>query len=145
MVKSRLTRARRGCGRTAALLRRDRERARACAAAGGAADSSARSARPTPEQLRRLVQLLPDHVPAATDGDGGGWQVDYPRADINLSIRLSELTKTRISRQTDGEPNHLVMQLTDPAIFKCPFIMMTEVGRAPTSGRPKPRTCASTC
>ena len=45
--------------------------------------------------------------PRANDGDGGGWQVDYPRADINLSIRLSELTKTRISRQSDGEPNHL--------------------------------------
>ncbi len=63
-------------------------------------------------------------------GYGGGWRVDYPRADINLSIRLSELTKTRISRQPDGEPNHLVMDLTDPAIFNCPFIMMTEVGAA---------------
>ena len=28
-------------------------------------------------------------------GDGGDWAVDFPRADINLSIRLSELTKTR--------------------------------------------------
>ena len=26
------------------------------------------------------------------DGDGGGWGVDYPRADMNLPIRLSELT-----------------------------------------------------
>ena len=26
-------------------------------------------------------------------GDGGNWSVDYPRADINLSIRLSELTR----------------------------------------------------
>jgi hypothetical protein len=25
-------------------------------------------------------------------GDGGNWSVDYPRADINLSVRLSELT-----------------------------------------------------
>src|SRR5262249_43249755 len=30
-------------------------------------------------------------------GDGGGWSVDYPRADINMSIRLSELTKTTVS------------------------------------------------
>jgi hypothetical protein len=30
-------------------------------------------------------------------GDGGGWGVDYPRADINMSIRLSELTKTHVS------------------------------------------------
>ncbi len=28
----------------------------------------------------------------AYDGDGGGWGVDYPRADMNLPIRLSELT-----------------------------------------------------
>ena len=30
-------------------------------------------------------------------GDGGNWSVDYPRADINLSVRLSELTKTTVS------------------------------------------------
>ncbi len=63
-------------------------------------------------------------------GDGGGWSVDYPRADINLSIRLSELTKTSVSTLPDGEPNHLVLRLTDPALFQCPFVMMTEVGRA---------------
>ena len=62
------------------------------------------------------------------DGYGGNWAVDYPRADVNLSIRLSELTRTRISRDASGEPNHLVMRLTDEAIFQCPFIMMTEVG-----------------
>src|SRR5438045_1256126 len=33
-------------------------------------------------------------------GDGGGWQADFPRADINLSIRLSELTKTRVGRDS---------------------------------------------
>src|SRR3954447_23423186 len=85
---------------------------------------------PTPESFDGSFTFCRIMFPFANDGDGGGWQVDYPRADINLSIRLSELTKTRISRQTDGEPNHLVMQLTDPAIFNCPFIMMTEVGAA---------------
>ena len=30
-------------------------------------------------------------------GDGGNWSVDYPRADINLSIRLGELTKADVS------------------------------------------------
>jgi hypothetical protein len=64
------------------------------------------------------------------EGDGGNWAVDYPRADVNLSIRLSELTKTSISVDPSGEPNHLVLDLTDPALFDCPFIMMTEVGRA---------------
>jgi hypothetical protein len=63
-------------------------------------------------------------------GDGGGWNVDYPRADVNLSIRLSELTKARISLAPSGEPNHLVVRLTDPELFQCPFVMMTEVGTA---------------
>jgi Domain of unknown function (DUF4159) len=63
-------------------------------------------------------------------GDGGGWGVDYPRADINLSIRLSELTDTRVSFDPQHEPNHLVVRLTDEAMFHCPFIMMTEVGSA---------------
>ena len=42
--------------------------------------------------------------------------------------RMSELTKTPISRLPDGEPNHLIIRLTQPELFKCPFIMMTEVG-----------------
>ncbi|MGH9203802.1 MAG: DUF4159 domain-containing protein, partial [Vicinamibacterales bacterium] len=58
----------------------------------------------------------------------GGWGVDYPRADVNLSIRLSELTKTRVSFDADREPNHLVVRLTDDSLFQCPFVMMTEVG-----------------
>ena len=63
-------------------------------------------------------------------GDGGGWGVDYPRADVNLTIRLSELTRTVISLDASGEPNHLVVRLTDEALFQCPFVMMTEVGAA---------------
>lgn len=62
-------------------------------------------------------------------GDGGGWGVDFPQADRNISVRLSELTKTSV-RLADGEPNHLVIRLTDATLFQCPFIMMTEVGAA---------------
>ena len=64
------------------------------------------------------------------DGNGGSWNVDWPRADINLSIRLSELTKTTVGRGSDGDPNHLLMRLTDEVLYQCPFIMMTEVGSA---------------
>ena len=63
-------------------------------------------------------------------GDGGGWSTDYPNAEINLSIRLSELTRTPVSLIGGGYPNHLVVRLTDPELFQCPFIMMLEVGSA---------------
>ena len=62
-------------------------------------------------------------------GDGGGWSTDYPDADLNFSTRLGELTKTPISRnKRTGEPNHLVVPITDPLFFRCPFVMMFEVG-----------------
>jgi len=63
------------------------------------------------------------------DADGG-WNVDWPRADINLSVRLAELTKTPVSRDAGGEPRHWLVRLTDDVLFQCPFIMMTEVGSA---------------
>jgi hypothetical protein len=63
-------------------------------------------------------------------GRGGGWSTDYPRADLNLSIRLSELTKTRVSLDGTGSPNHLVVRLTDDELFQCPFTLMAEVGGA---------------
>ena len=67
----------------------------------------------------------------APDGDGGGWFVDYPRADENLSFRFSELTRAIASRGVDGSFNHLVIRLTDEQeLSRCPFIMMTEVGAA---------------
>ena len=63
-----------------------------------------------------------------SDGSGNGWTTDYPDADINFSIRLSELTKTTISRQANDEPNHVTVPITDPFFFQCPFVMMTDVG-----------------
>ena len=62
------------------------------------------------------------------EAGGTGWWTDYPDADINFSIRLSELTKTHISKQADGEPNHLVVRLTDDELFQCPMIEMEDVG-----------------
>jgi len=66
-------------------------------------------------------------------GDGGNWSVDYPRADINLSIRLAELTKAYVNLDSSGEPIPLLVRLTDDVMFACPFIMMTEVGSAAIS------------
>jgi len=62
------------------------------------------------------------------NGDGGGWLTDYPLADIDLSIRLAELTKTPVSFDAAGDPRHLIVRLSDDELFQCPFIMMQEVG-----------------
>jgi hypothetical protein len=62
------------------------------------------------------------------EGDGGGWTTDYPLADRDLSVRLSELTKTSVSFNKEGEPNYLIVRLTDEELFKCPMILMQEVG-----------------
>ncbi|MQA29132.1 MAG: DUF4159 domain-containing protein [Luteitalea sp.] len=64
----------------------------------------------------------------ASNGDGGNWSVDFPRADQNLSVRLSELTKTSVGLDDNGTPKHLLINLGAPELFHCPFIMMTEVG-----------------
>jgi Domain of unknown function (DUF4159) len=63
--------------------------------------------------------------------DGGqGWWTDYPDADTNFMIRLSELTKTRVSQEPDGGPNHLVVRADDPSIFECPFVTIEDSGTA---------------
>src|SRR5215831_3542036 len=45
-------------------------------------------------------------------GDGNGWSVDYPRADLNFPYRLGELTSTRISHDARGDANHVVVTAT---------------------------------
>lgn len=59
---------------------------------------------------------------------GIGWATDYPYAGTNLMTRLSELTKTPVSLDAKGEPNFWVVRFTDDALFKCPFIMASDVG-----------------
>jgi hypothetical protein len=63
-----------------------------------------------------------------------GWRTDYPGADINFSIRVSELTKVNVTMQDDSsevpEPDAVVVQLTDDALFQCPFIFMQDAGTA---------------
>jgi len=63
-------------------------------------------------------------------GDGGGWLTDYPNADVNLPWRTAQLTTIQISRDSRGEPNHVYVKLDDPNLFKCPMVIMTEVGSA---------------
>jgi hypothetical protein len=58
-----------------------------------------------------------------------GWETDYPGADINFSIRLGELTKTRVAKQPSGnDPEYVVVRLTDAELFKCPFVLFEDAG-----------------
>jgi hypothetical protein len=59
---------------------------------------------------------------------GMGWATDYPYAGINLMTRVAELTKTPISRNARGEPSYWTVSATDPALFRCPFLMAADVG-----------------
>ena len=62
-------------------------------------------------------------------GDGGNWLTDYPLADIDLSIRVAELTKILVAFDAPHQPRHLIVQLTSDELFQCPVIIMQEVGR----------------
>ena len=64
------------------------------------------------------------------DDSGSGWSIEYPRADMNFLIRISQLTSTRMSRWKDGSPGHTVVRATDPEIFSCPFVMIASPGTA---------------
>ena len=59
---------------------------------------------------------------------GRGWSTDYPFADINFMIRLSEMTSTHVNLDPVGEPNHWVVTVTDDALYGCPFLMTSDVG-----------------
>ena len=65
---------------------------------------------------------------AHPQGDGGGWTTDYPQADENLPYRLSELTKTPVSRDARGRYNHAIVGLTEDNLYRCPIVIMQEVG-----------------
>ncbi len=59
------------------------------------------------------------------DSNGGGngtWTTDTPDADLGLSSRLQQLTTIRTN------PNGRYIRLTDPELFRYPFIYMVEPG-----------------
>ena len=66
---------------------------------------------------------------SAFNGRGGGsWTTDYPRADINMSIRLSELTKISVSKAPSGDPRHLLVRLGGDEMFQCPLMILSAPG-----------------
>jgi Domain of unknown function (DUF4159) len=63
-----------------------------------------------------------------SEPSGIGWMTDYPYAEINLTTRFSELTKTRVSRDTNHTPNFYVVRPLDDTLFNCPFVVASDAG-----------------
>ena len=55
-------------------------------------------------------------------GRRGGWATDYPDADLNLAYRLQQMTSMKV------HPDGVVVELTDPDLFRYPFIYIVEPG-----------------
>jgi len=53
-----------------------------------------------------------------------GWNDDYPASDFNFMDRLTELTTVAISHWANGDPGFAQVELSDPDLFRCPFIKM---------------------
>ena len=63
--------------------------------------------------------------------DGGsGWDTDFPGADNNFSVRLGELTYVRVRLDKAGQPDYVVLPLTDPLLARCPFLHFEDSGTA---------------
>jgi hypothetical protein len=63
-----------------------------------------------------------------SEPSGIGWMTDYPYAEINLTTRFSELTKTRVSRDTNHTPNFYVVRPLDDTLFNCPILVASDGG-----------------
>ena len=64
-----------------------------------------------------------------SERDGSGWKTDYPFSEINLLIRLGEMTDTPISYNAELErPNTWVVRMTDSKLYDCPFLIASDVG-----------------
>jgi hypothetical protein len=87
------------------------------------------------------ARYAPSHMPDARftfcrlayrqvrrESSGIGWETDYPYAEINLMTRLSELTRTAVSRDENEEPNYFVVRPMDDQLFNCPFVMASDAG-----------------
>ena len=87
------------------------------------------------------AELPPQHLPdrnvpgchmlytsVRREANGAGWRTDYPWGQRHLLIRLSEITKTRVSWLSPEVPHAWLVRLTDDALFNCPYLMASDVG-----------------
>jgi hypothetical protein len=65
----------------------------------------------------------------------GGWRTDYPGADHNFSVRLAELTRVPVRFDRFRNPHYVVVAITDPLLFRCPTLFMTNAGSGVFTGQ----------
>ncbi|MEW4488441.1 DUF4159 domain-containing protein [Thalassoglobus sp. JC818] len=71
-----------------------------------------------PEDVFTFVRIMYN----AREGEYGQWRTDYPDSDLNMSFRLQQLTSLKVN------PDPIVLELTDPALFNYPFVYFCEPG-----------------
>ena len=52
----------------------------------------------------------------------GGWTTDCPDAELNLAYRLQQMTSMKVN------PDGRILEITDPDLFRYPFIYIVEPG-----------------
>jgi hypothetical protein len=77
---------------------------------------------------RNFVTCRMLYTSVRREANGAGWRTDYPWGERHLMIRLSELTKTRVSFLSKDVPHAWLVRLTDEALFQCPYLMASDVG-----------------
>ena len=79
-------------------------------------------------RTHRLSSAVSHIAPSAWSIPELAGRPTIPYAEINLTTRLSELTKTRVSRDESQQPNFYVVRLTDDALFNCPITVASDAG-----------------
>jgi hypothetical protein len=97
---------------------------------GGFRGEQGRSARaPAAAIPRSRSRRLPHlYTSVRREANGAGWRTDYPWGQRHLLLRLSELTKTRVSWVSKDVAHVYLVRLTDDALFECPYLMASDVG-----------------
>ena len=54
---------------------------------------------------------------------GGGWETDYPDAELNFAFRLQQMTSLKVN------PDSAVVDLIQDDLYNYPFLYMIEPGR----------------
>lgn len=68
-----------------------------------------------------FVRIIRDRDPYGSPS-AGSWITDFPDSDLNLSFRLQQMTSIKV------DPDGRILRLTDPELFRYPFIYMVEPG-----------------